>query len=335
MQAMNNTLKDKVLDELEARKGCFISGGALAAKLGVSRNAIWKAVHTLSEQGFRIESVTGKGYCLETNTSRLSASAIRKYLTHPDIVVEFHEQVDSTNNRCKQLASEGAPAGTLVVADSQSAGRGRQNRSFFSPPGCGIYFSLLLRPDNPINDIALVTSFSACAVADAIENLFGIDAQIKWVNDVFVSDRKVCGILSEGAFDAESGTLSSLVIGIGINVFEPTDGFPDDIASTVGAVLPSQVETADERARLVAHIASALMEHASDIVSHKHLDDYRRRSILDGREVEVQQGLERYRAHVIGIDEDFRLAVQLPDGSTRALNAGEVHIPSSQLSSSA
>ena len=331
MQGMNETVKDRVLDALEANKGSFISGGALAVELGVSRNAVWKAVRALVEQGHAIESVTGKGYRLEGGSNKLSASAIRKHLTQPGVEVEFYEQVDSTNNRCKQLADDGAPAGTLVVANSQSAGRGRQKRSFFSPPGCGVYFTLLLRPDNPVGDLALVTSFSACAVASALEELFGVEAQIKWVNDVFVDGHKVCGILSEGSFDAESGTLSYLVIGIGVNVFDPAGGFPDDIASTVGAVLPARSETADERARLVAHIVDALMAHAGDMGSRVHLEEYRRHSLLDGREVEVQQGSERYRALVLGIDDEFRLAVQLADGSTRALSAGEVHIPSSQL----
>lgn len=327
---MKTSAKDKVLSWLESHKGEFVSGGKLAEELGCSRNAVWKAVRALEDDGYVIESVTGKGYRLASETSVLSRPAIERYLTCPDVSLEYHCCVDSTNNRCKQLAAEGAPTGTFVVADHQSAGRGRQGRPFFSPPDSGIYLSLLLRPSFPVGDVALITSFAAVAVAQAIEKLFGKRAQIKWVNDVFVDGHKVCGILTEASFDAESGSVDYLVVGIGINVYPPEGGFPDEVA---GAVSDASRDAEDLRARLAASIADALMEGVNELPSRSWLSEYRSRSLLDGRDVDVYaRGSEDpRRAHVIGVNADFTLQVEYESGEQAALSSGEVHIPSSQL----
>lgn len=327
---MKTSAKDKVLSWLESHKGEFVSGGKLAEELVCSRNAVWKAVHALVEDGYAVESVTGKGYRLAADTSILSAASIARYIANPAIVLEYHRCIDSTNNRCKQLAAEGAPQGTFVVADHQSAGRGRQGRPFFSPPDSGIYLSLLLRPDFPVGDVALVTSFAAVAVAESIEALFNKKAQIKWVNDVFVDGHKVCGILTEASFDAESGSVDYLVVGIGINVYPPEGGFPDEVA---GAVSDASRDAEDLRARLAARIGDALMAGASELPKRAWLAAYRSRSLLDGRDVDVYaRGSEKpRRAHVIGVNDDFTLQVEYESGEQAALSSGEVHIPSSQL----
>ncbi|MGI6033292.1 MAG: biotin--[acetyl-CoA-carboxylase] ligase [Coriobacteriales bacterium] len=323
--------KEQVLSSLEKEKGAFVSGGALARELSVSRNSIWKAINALRDEGYGIENITGKGYRLRPETSVLSAASIDHYLSDPRIKVEYHDSIGSTNTRAKELAETGAPEGTLVVANEQTAGKGRQGRPFYSPSGTGVYFTLVLRPDFQLSDITLVTTLSACCIARAIDEIFDAHAQIKWVNDVFVDGHKVSGILTEASIDAERARATYLVVGIGINVFEPEEGFPDEAGRSASAICSAHGDTDDLRARLVARVIDLFIEGYDKLPAHEHLDEYRSRSLLDGRDVTVYEGNETYRAHVIGINDDFTLAVRLSNGERRDLSFGEVHIPSSQL----
>ena len=130
----------------------------------------------------------------------------------------YFEELDSTNSYLKEMAAKGAQEGTIIIANRQSAGRGRLGRSFFSPEEKGIYMSILLRPDISLERAVLITSMAAVAVAEAIEQVSGIQTKIKWVNDIFLNKKKVCGILTEAGIDAETGTLEYAVLGIGVNV---------------------------------------------------------------------------------------------------------------------
>lgn len=191
-----------------------------------------------------------------------------------------------------------------------------------------MYFTLVLRPRFAVEDVALITSFAACCLADAIDENTSKHAQIKWVNDVFVDGRKVSGILSEASFDAETQTVAYVVVGIGVNVVEPPDGFEDDI---VGALTSDCTDANDLRCRIVADTVNRLMAGYEGVGALPHLAAYRARSILDGKRVEVYRGNEVFEALVIGVDDDFSLRVRLDNGEERALASGEVHIPSSQL----
>lgn len=329
---MRKSCKDIVLAHLEAHKGRFASGAALAAELGLSRNAVWKAVRALQEEGHAIEAVTGKGYRLQASSSILSAASIERHLASPDVHVEFHQRIDSTNNRCKALAEDGAPQGTLVVADCQTAGRGRQGRPFFSPAGSGIYFSTVLRPAFALADVTLITSFAAVCLARAVDASCGTHTQIKWVNDLFNEGHKIAGILTEASFDAESGSVAYVVVGIGVNVFDPQDGFPPDVSDVAKSLCGPGPDTRDVRARIVAGTIDGLLEGLARVPERQHLSEYRKRSLLDGRSVYIEQrGGEHVRATVLGINDDFTLQVRCADGTTRSLAHGEVHIPSSQL----
>lgn len=331
LACMNAQSKDRVLACLEKNKGEFISGAALAREIGLSRNSVWKAVRALIDAGYEIESVTGKGYMLKGSSSVLSSAAIECYLDSPDIHVEYHECIDSTNTQAKRLAEAGAPEGTLVVANEQSAGRGRQGRPFYSPGNTGIYFSLLLRPKFGMEGAALITSYAACCLADTIEKCTGQTASIKWVNDVFVDERKVSGILTEASFSAENMQLSYVVVGIGVNVMRPETGFSEDSDTIAGALSDLHADENDLRARLIAGTVNRFMEHYSEIPRKPHLDDYRKRSLLTGRHVQVFEGDEQFEADVLDINDDFTLRVRLGDGSERSLVSGDVHIPSSQF----
>lgn len=324
-------VKDEVLAYLESHKGTFVSGAALAAELGVSRNAVWKAIKALEKSGYAIEGVTNKGYLLSDDCSILSAASIERFLTNPSIRVEFHESIGSTNDRAKELAAKGAPQGTLVVADCQTAGRGRQGRPFFSPAGTGVYFSLVLRPRFPLSDVTFITSYAAVCTAQAMEEIFGAEVQIKWVNDIFVAGHKCCGILTEATVLPETGGVDYAVVGIGINVAEPRGGFPAEFEGVAHALTPHGPDDGDSRARLVARTAELLLTDVESIPSCPHLAAYRKRSLLDGKHVTAFLGSESFEADVIGVNDDFTLEVELADGTRKALTSGEVHIPSSQL----
>lgn len=324
-------VKDEVLAYLESHKGAFVSGTALAAELGVSRNAVWKAIKALEKGGYAIEGVTNKGYRLADDCSILSAASIERFIANPDVRVEFHESIGSTNDRAKELAAQGAPQGTLIVADCQTAGRGRQGRPFYSPAGTGVYFSLVLRPQFPLRDVTFITSYAAVCTAQAMEEIFGAEVQIKWVNDIFVAGHKCCGILTEAAVLPETGGVDYAVVGIGINVAEPQGGFPAEFEGMARALTPHGPDEGDARARLVARTAELLMADVESIPTCPHLAAYRKRSLLDGKHVTCYMGTEGFEADVIGINDDFTLEVELADGTHKALSSGEVHIPSSQL----
>ena len=200
-------IKDRVLEALEANRGEYFSGEALAGKLQVSRSAVWKAISQLRESGYPIDAVSNRGYCLRAESAILSPQSIAQYLTVPGLAVEVQPVVTSTNTLLRQQAEAGAPEGTVLAAVTQTAGKGRRDHSFFSPPDSGLYISFLLRPELAAQEALALTTCAAASVALAIEDCAGVDAQIKWVNDVFCRGKKVCGILTEAALDLETGGL--------------------------------------------------------------------------------------------------------------------------------
>lgn len=189
-------LKHKVLSYLENNKGNSVSGGKLAEKLGVTRSAVWKAIKSLQDEGYSITAVTNKGYCLSEQNDILSAESIKPYLNkkNKNIDIKVFKTIDSTNTYAKTLAQNGAPQGTVVISEEQTAGRGRMGRSFYSPASTGIYMSIVLRPKLSLEDSLLITTSVAVAVSNAIEKIAYIDTKIKWVNDIYFGDKKLCGI---------------------------------------------------------------------------------------------------------------------------------------------
>ena len=182
--------KDLVLQRLRRGGGEYVSGGTLSAELSLSRTAVWKAVEQLRADGFVIESAPNKGYRLLSAGDALTESGVRLYLRHKELDVKVYKSISSTNTVLKQLAESGASEGTVLLAEEQTAGRGRMSRSFFSPPRSGLYMSVLLRPHLSAQISTRVTACAAVAVAEAIEELTGAEAEIKWVNDVLVDGKR-------------------------------------------------------------------------------------------------------------------------------------------------
>lgn len=246
------SLKQDVLKRL-SESGGYISGERLAEQFGKSRAAVWKAVKALQKEGYEIESTTNKGYRLAKAPAALSADAIAAAMRHR-IRIECLESVDSTNSLAKRMIANGTDENEpmLITADRQTAGRGRQGKSFYSPAGTGIYMSLVLHPNADLQNAVTATTAASVAVCKAIERLTDIKPKIKWVNDVYVNGQKICGILTEAVSDFESGTVTSVIIGIGINI--STSDFPSDIENA--GCLNSDVN----RNELAAAVADELLE---------------------------------------------------------------------------
>ncbi|MCD8037308.1 MAG: biotin--[acetyl-CoA-carboxylase] ligase [Clostridiales bacterium] len=312
-------LKDDILSELTANG--FVSGEYIAEKYFVSRNGVWKAVKKLRDEGYDIEAVTNKGYRLVSELNKISEGAIRSGLNSDWSFVILDEAV-STNNYAKELAVSGKKENTAVIAETQSGGRGRLGRVFYSPKGDGLYMSLLVRPTMPVADATFITSYTAVAVAKAIEKLCGHEVNIKWVNDIYMNGKKVCGILTEAGFDFEGGTLDYAVIGIGINVLGGE--FPDELKTIATSIEKESGEKVSRNA-LAAEIMNNLSNIAEGITSKEYLKIYRQKSNVIGKRVHVTYGNETFDAEAVDIDDNAGLVVKTKD-ELRTLNSGEVSI---------
>jgi BirA family biotin operon repressor/biotin-[acetyl-CoA-carboxylase] ligase len=237
----------------------------------------------------------------------------------------YYPLVDSTNIRVGEMAEDGAPEGTVVLADGQSRGKGQTGREFFSPAGAGLYLSVLLRSIPPPAGMPLITVAAAAAVSLAIEDVCAIRTQIKWVNDIYLADKKICGILAEGSFYHETPERDYVVLGVGINLFRPPAGFPSELSGVAGW-LYEQAPERDVRGALAAGILNRFFTFFPNLTDRAFLAEYRRRSNILGRSVLCLEGERYYPARALDIDPDGGLAVDLEDGSRRILRSGEVRV---------
>ena len=319
------TVKQSVLRALGEARGASVSGEVLAQSLGVSRAAVWKAIKSLQGEGYRISAGTNRGYRLEEYPDLLTAEGISAMLPLElaQLDLRVFDEIDSTNLEAKRLAMTGLSR-CAVIADRQTAGRGRLGRSFYSPPGCGIYTSLLLRPrPDQLADVTLLTTAAGVAVCRALQKAAGVQAEIKWVNDLYLNG-KICGILTEGVTDFESGMIESIVIGYGVN-FRDDAHLPEELRPIVGSVFGAEPPTVT-RSALAAAMLAELLPLAEDLSSRSFLPEYRRRSMLLGREIVFSHAGGRFAAVAERIDDNGGLVVRLPDGSRETLRSGEVSV---------
>lgn len=318
------TVKNEVLKILENNRDVFVSGNDISKELFVSRNAVWKAINALKKDGYLIESVTNKGYKLSSDTDIVSAESISKYLKY-NLDITVLSEIDSTNNYLKKLASDGEKEGKLVVACKQTGGKGRMGRSFYSPDNTGIYFSLLLRPNFPIEQSLLLTVMSAVAVAETVKDYSEADIKIKWVNDVYADGKKLCGILTEGSISLENNGLDYAVIGIGINIVEPKGGFPQDIIDVATSVFPGKKAPSDAKSKIVGEVINRIfdMYYSKDTT---FIEKYQNMSYLDGKEINIINSDRVESAVVLRIDENCRLVVKTGNGDIKKLSSGDVSV---------
>lgn len=317
-------VKQSVLCALAASGAEFVSGARLASDAGVSRNAVWKAVKALEAEGFLIEAVSSRGYRISPENNRLSGEIISAELKTAQLgqSIITLDETDSTNNFAKELASGGAAHGTVVIADFQTAGRGRLGRSFFSPKGTGLYMSVIIRPDFGIETAQLITSCTAVAAAEALEKLCGQEVAVKWVNDLYLGGKKVCGILTEASLSLENHSLDYAVIGIGINVLSVKELFGTELGE-IATSAEDETGVKISRNRLCAEILNRLEVQLGGIENRGFLEEYRRREMLTGSMVAVNTGRETITGRAVGIDENAGLVVELGDGTQRTIGSGE------------
>ena len=327
------TTKEKLLALLEDSKGTFFSGEEIARTLQVSRAAVWKAVSALREDGYTIDAATNKGYRLSPDSDILSPQGIRRFLKpeYRDLDLTVLPTAPSTNALVREKANQGRPEGCVIVACEQTDGRGRYGRQFFSPVDSGVYLSLLLRPTacSP-QQATCLTAAAAAAMCQAIEAVTGQQPGIKWVNDIFLHGKKVCGILTEAAVGLETGTLNYMVLGAGVNLYPPVKGFPEEIQPIAGSVLERSCPEAKNR--LVGEFLNRFWDFYTHPECRTYLEDYRSRSLAIGQNVTVLSAGKTVSAYAYGIDDDFRLLVRYENGDTEALSYGEIRI---QLAESA
>lgn len=316
--------KDKVLQALRMADG-FLSGEAISGELGISRSAVWKAINGLREMGYEIDSVTNRGYRLTGTPDILTEESIRSFLTG-SLISEVHalKTVDSTNNEAKRWAQQGAPHGSLFVADEQTGGKGRLGRVWKSPAGTGLWFSVLLRPKAEPEQVTGLTLTAGLSVAKAIQKLTGCKAQIKWPNDVVIGSQKVCGILTEMAAEMES--VEYVIPGIGVNV--NTESFPEEIAFKATSLYLS---TGKKWSR--AELLGAILQEMECLLDRQEqggvqaiLEEYRENCVTIGRKVSTQRGNIRLSGIAEDVTEGGELVVRQSNGSQLVINSGEVSV---------
>lgn len=326
-------MRAKILSLLRSAGDSYLSGEEIARRLGVSRTAVWKHIQELRESGYDIVSHSRSGYSLREAPDRLLAEEIRHGLQTQVIGREIHayDSIDSTNLEAKRLAQQGAPDGTVVVAEEQGAGRGRLERQFFSPRGKGIWFSVLLRPPFLPQEAPKCTLLAAVAVARAMKS-FGLQAGIKWPNDILYRGKKLVGILTE--MSAEMDSINYVIIGTGINVNIAQEEFPEAIRT----VATSLQEMKGERIprvpffRAVLHEFDVLYQLVKEQGFDGVFDAWREFSITLGREVRVigVRNGESFIGKAVDIDPDGALLVDTSEGRRRVL-AGDVSIRPSHM----
>lgn len=263
----------------------------------------------------------------------LSVTDITKYLDNDFNMfdIEIFSSLASTNVTLKEMAANDIPEGKIIIAESQSAGHGRFARPFFSPSGTGIYMSILLRPQLLPSDVALITTCAAVAVAEALDEVTGNDAQIKWINDIFINNKKVCGILTEASFTAADSFPRYAVLGIGINVFEPESGFPDTLSNIASSAIFTEVtynrlQKNAIRGKIIAKVLNNFMRYYPELAKREFLSEYRRRSLVLGRNIRIMDSESGTPAFALAIDDNCNLIVELENKTIRTLNSGEISI---------
>lgn len=319
------TVKSRLLEILERKKGQVLSGETLAEELGCTRAAVWKAVKSLREEGYSIDAGSNKGYTLSPDSNMLSAEALRLHLKNKAGFVRVCREVASTNQEAKKEAIEKeAPAGSLVVALSQTAGRGRRGRYFYSPEKSGLYMSVILRPEGKLSDSLFLTTSAAVAVYRAVKKICGLSLDIKWVNDLYFQGKKVCGILTEAVTDFESGDIDFAVVGIGLNLYVEKETLPKELLGIAGGIYPGKEEAGEvDRNLLIGEIVNCLMEEAE---RNGISEIYTERNFIPGNNILICEKNKIREAYAEKICSDGRLLIQEKNGEKRALSYGEVSL---------
>lgn len=319
--------KDHILRYLKENKGNWVSGEFLSLKTNVSRSAVWKHMLRLKEEGYVIESSRKKGYVLLQSSDLLLVSEIQEGLRTRIFgkqEVFHHLETDSTNLRAKILADQGAPEGTLIIAEGQTGGKGRRGRSWFSPAGKGIYASLILRPTLPPNEAPRLTLLTAVAAAEALLALVPVPVRIKWPNDITVNGKKLAGILTQAS--TEIDVLDYVVVGLGVNVNIAEEEFPDDLRDSATSLL---IETGATHPRIgMLRLYLEAFEEWYDRFRQSGfppvLERWKELSDVIGRQVSVHIFNRRHTGEVLDVDPDGALILRDREGVLQKIVSGDI-----------
>ena len=321
-------MRERILEILRSKMPAPVSGEVLSQELAVSRTAIWKHIQALKNEGYTIESVPKKGYILKEVPDRLKPAEVvanlkTKWLGHH---IHYCELTTSTNELAKRLAGEGCEDGLVVIAEEQNSGKGRLSRGWFSPFACGDWFSVVLKPPFLPQEASKCTLMAAVAVVKAVNKYSGVNAAIKWPNDILLNGRKLVGILTE--MSAEFGKINYIVIGTGINVNVPKNIVPDDIKDCAISVADAAQEPVS-RVQILADVLFYMEELYEAVLKDGFapvLEEWRKYSCTLGQQVKVIAPGETYSGLAVDIDADGLLIVKKDDGTVEKVIAGDVSI---------
>jgi len=316
-----------LLEQLKLEQGRWVSGEELSRLFQVSRTAVWKHVCALKTEGYGIDSATRKGYLLREIPDLLRPQELREGLKTVCIgqgEIRYFDQTDSTNLRAKAMAADGAPEGTLVIAEEQTQGRGRRGRDWFSPPGAGVYLSLIIRPDILPQEAPRFALLTAAAVAEAVREITTLETKIKWPNDILIGGRKLGGILTE--ISMEMDKVEYMIVGLGLNVNLAREAFPSDLQG-LGTSIHAEMGRPLPRLPLVRRILERFEETYNEYQRNGFASIRRRwQDFMDmsGRKVAVDAMGRRFTGEVMDFDEDGYLVVREHNGGPVRLFSGDV-----------
>ncbi len=321
------TTKEKLLARLKAQQGEWISGEQISNQIGISRSAIWKHINSLKSDGHQIQSAPKKGYCLSQAAdlmlpAEIAAALRTQVMGRPELICL--SKTDSTNLQAKARAAQGASQGTLVVAETQTLGRGRRGRAWFSPSGRNIYASLILRPGMAPAQAPQITLMAAVAMAKTLRQEVQLEANIKWPNDILINDKKIAGILTEISTDMD--TVDYVVLGLGLNVNVSTQEIPADLRGIATSVL---IEMGRPFPRIA--LLGALLNNIEQCYELLQKDGFapimaqwRRMSDIVGAAVNVDVFTTRYTGIVAAVDDDGVLILEDAQGRRHRIYSGDV-----------
>ncbi len=319
-------MKTKVLSMLRNGKS-YVSGQEICNELGVSRTAVWKCMNQLKEEGYTIEAISNKGYCLVDSPNIITDYEVKSILGKLGMLddIIYYDEIDSTNTKAKQLGSEEDHRQLLLVADQQTAGRGRRGRAWSSPKGTNIAMSYMLHPEIAPQNASRITLITALALVEAIRKVTSLDALIKWPNDIIIEGHKVCGILTE--MSSESDYIHYVVVGIGINV--NGKDFPEEIQK-IATSLYIEGKQEVKRSVLLAEVIKSFEKYYTNFLETEDLDnvtqEYNSFLVHRDKKVKVISGSDVTEGKALGIDREGSLLIELSDGTIKHVISGEVSV---------
>lgn len=321
-------MKKDIINLLKENQDNFISGEKISKKLGITRAAVWKYIKAIKSEGYRIESVSRKGYKLISSPDVLTFEEIKPYLKTKYIGknIKYYNTIDSTNTKAKELGRLGEDEGTCIISEEQTGGRGRLGRIWVSPKFKGIWMSIILMPDIEPIEASKVTQIGAASVCRAIKEL-GVDAKIKWPNDIVLNNKKICGILTE--MSGEINKINYIVMGIGINVNIEEDEFQEDLKDIATSIKIATGLTI-KRKELIAEILNNFEVLYDEFIKSGTIKESikvcRENSALIGKQVKIIKRENKVFAKAVGIGESGELIVEYSDGKVEKIVSGEVSV---------